>query len=497
MAEEVLDRETVKRETSVDSSDIESQIKKAMRSRVNHFKEQADSLTFEGVRRLLEKDLGLQKYALDVQKRFVKQCLVESLESAVDDNTSKDSGEIGEKHTRLTKQEAEELPEEDESKANTKELGSEDEEKMEDSPVMGLLTGKRKTKPETEETPVSKKKEAPSESSIRKALLKRASYIKANSEEVTMAGLRRLLEGDIGLDKFALDPYKKYISKQIDEVLLSAEVSKPKKEIIKKKPQGKASKKSRADESSESSDRESDEEDEDEVKPKKKISAKQKMQNSEVSKKRKRLEKEVKASGKKQSKPVEEAAEDNSDAEGTGNASDDSHSQSSAEKPVKKKEVSTPAYGRDVEHLKSVIKSCGMSVPPVIYKKVKQVPENKREAELIKELKEILSKEGLSSNPSEKEIKEVKKRKERAKELEGIDMSNIVSSSRRRSTTSYVPPPKPKLPVDSDDSDADGTDEDDEQDDDDDEEEENDGDINADDGSQSEEVNDDEGEDSE
>jgi len=30
------------------------------------------------------------------------------------------------------------------------------------------------------------------------------------------------------------------------------------------------------------------------------------------------------------------------------------------------------------------------------------VPENKREGQLIKELEEILSREGLSSNPSEK-----------------------------------------------------------------------------------------------
>ena len=44
------------------------------------------------------------------------------------------------------------------------------------------------------------------------------------------------------------------------------------------------------------------------------------------------------------------------------------------------------------------------------------------------------------------EIKDVKKRKERAKELEGIDLSNIVASSRRRSTASFIPPPKPKIP---------------------------------------------------
>ena len=35
------------------------------------------SLTFEGVRRLLEKDLGMEKFALDVHKRFVKQSLLE------------------------------------------------------------------------------------------------------------------------------------------------------------------------------------------------------------------------------------------------------------------------------------------------------------------------------------------------------------------------------------------------------------------------------------
>lgn len=42
------------------------------------------------------------------------------------------------------------------------------------------------------------------------------------------------------------------------------------------------------------------------------------------------------------------------------------------------------------------------SVPPSIYKKVKQVPVDKCESYLIKELEEILSREGLSSSPSEK-----------------------------------------------------------------------------------------------
>lgn len=54
-----------------------------------------------------------------------------------------------------------------------------------------------------------------------------------------------------------------------------------------------------------------------------------------MAKKRKRLEKESKVSGKKRIKPVETVPEENSDAEDGLNASEDSHSQSSAEKPVK------------------------------------------------------------------------------------------------------------------------------------------------------------------
>jgi hypothetical protein len=55
----------------------------------------------------------------------------------------------------------------------------------EDSPVMGLLTGHKTTKPGTKENEVSGNNEAPSESTIKKAIRKRASYVKANSEYVT------------------------------------------------------------------------------------------------------------------------------------------------------------------------------------------------------------------------------------------------------------------------------------------------------------------------
>ncbi|CAN6583872.1 unnamed protein product [Malus baccata var. baccata] len=511
MAEDAQDSEIPLKE----AHDIQSQIKTAMRLRVPYFKEQSDSLTFEGVRRVLEKDLGLETFALDVHKRFVKEHLVEVLEGAGDDNTSKTSGETDEK--TLVKEEAAESPKRKSNK-DAKQTCSEDEEKMEDSPVMGLLTGHKAAKSGTEETKTTNQKKGPTESVIKSALIKRGSYIKANSEKITLVGLRRLLEEDLKLQKYTLDSFKKFISQQLDEVLESCENSEPAttaKKNVQRSAQRKASTKVRSDESSGSSDNESSEEEdevkpkrkgapkgrmqksaqrkastkvrghersgssdneiseeEDEVKPRSKSVPKGKMQNMDSLKKRKIMAKETNVSGKKRIKPPRKEPEEKSDAEDGGNVSEDDNSQSSAEKPVKKKEVSTtPAYGKRVEHLRSVIKACGMSVAPSVYKKVKQVPENKREVHLIKELEEILAREGLSAHPSEKEIKEVKKKKERAKELEGIDMSNIVTSSRRRSTTSFVPPPIPQIPVESESDDAESSDDDNDEDDDSDKEE--------------------------
>ncbi|KAF3445669.1 hypothetical protein FNV43_RR10845 [Rhamnella rubrinervis] len=489
MAElDAQDSETPQKDVKEEAQDIESQVKAAMRSRVAHFKEQADSLTFEGVRRLLEKDLGMGMYTLDVHKRLIKQLLVKCLEGANDENDSKNSEEVRENSVG---EKAADSSEEHEPKKDVKESLSEDEDKMEDSPVLGLLTGHRTTKSETEG---NVKKKPLSESLIKTALKKRESYITANSDKVTMAVLRRLLEEDLELDKFDLDPYKKFITQQVDNVLKSSEVSEPASNVKKKfmkNSQKTVSKEVSIEESSDSSDNESDEE-EDEPKPKKKSVPKGKVQNSDGLKKRKNPGKDMNISGKKRIKPAETVTKSHSDAEDSGSASEDGQSQSSAEKTIKKREVSTPAYGKRVESLKSVIKACGMSVPPVVYKKVKQVPENKREAQLIKELEEILAKEGLSANPTEKEIKETRKKKERAKELEGIDTSNIVMSSRRRSTTSFVPPPpKPKIPVESDGDDGEDTDDNDDDEDDDDNDDEEEEDNGNSDDSQSEESNED------
>lgn len=431
---------------------IESQIKVAMASRIPHFRQQSDSLTFEGVRRLLEKDLGLDIYALDVHKRFVKQLLSKFLED--DDDITKDSEKTVDKNVSTAGDVAasseNNLEDKDVKESNTKEVG-----KMEESPVMGLLTEIESPETRVVETEDTPKNESPSEITVKEAMSKRAAYFKANSENITMAGVRRLLENDLKLDEFTLDPFKKLIREEIDKVFAS-KASTLSTDNKKKSAQRKKSKKVSSGGSSNSSDNGSD--DVEEMKPRKKVVRKEKVQTSKTPIKRKRPEKETKVSSKKQNKLAKMTSEEVSGDDG-GKDPEDGQSHSSEEELVKKKEVSTPAaYGKGVERLKSIIKACGMSVPPIVYKKAKQVPDNKREDFIVKELEKILEKEGLSRKPEEKDIKEVRKRKERAKELEGIDMSNIVQSSRRRSTMSFIPPPKPKISVDSDADDTENSD---------------------------------------
>ncbi|CAA7019678.1 unnamed protein product [Microthlaspi erraticum] len=405
--------------------DIELQILATMRSRATYLREKSDSLTLESVRRLLEKDMKLEKHALDVHKSFVKQHLVECLEGVEDEGTSENSQETEKKDDATPVKEEAKLSQEHKAEKDAKEDTNGDDEKMKDSPVMGLLTEENTSKSVAEESKQVLK------SDIKKALRKRSSYIKANSEKITMGILRRLLEQDLKLEKFSLDIHKKFISEELEEVLQAFEATKPsaesKRKNLTKKVKSTSAKELDSEDEMSDSDGEDEEEDDKEVAVKKKTA----LSKSEGTGKRKR-EKEKVAFAKKTKQ-----ADSESDSDEGNNVSSSS---------VKKQQPATPVYGKRVEKLKAVIKSCGMSVPPSVYKKVKQAPEKKREDTLIKELEEILTKEGLSSSPSEKEIKEVKKRKQITKELEGIDTSNIVSSSRRRSSAGFfVPPPKPKI----------------------------------------------------
>ncbi|CAL9217834.1 unnamed protein product [Arabidopsis halleri] len=393
-----------------DATEMKFKILAALRSRVTYLRNKADCFTIVSVRRMLEEDIGLEKFALDVYKSFVKEKLVQCLEEAGGNDEKREDDVIPIK-------EVVELSEEHEAKNDT---GEEN-------------TFKRVAKDIKDKG----NKEA-LQSDIRRALRRRTSYIKANSETITIASLRRLLEEDLKLEKESLDPFKKFINKELDEVLQIPHAPKRSTESIgkklKKKVKSTLSKKVSSEENSDS-DAEGDVDNEG-VAVKKKMARKGKLSKPEMMGKRK-SENGQHVSGRKKAKHTETDSENDSDA-------------GDSEKSLKQtKDTATDVYGKRVEHLKSVIKSCGMSVPPNIYKKAKQAPEEKREATLIEELEQILAKEGLSSDPSEKEIKEVKKRKGISKELEGIDTSNIVWSSRRKSSTSFAPPPKPKITAES------------------------------------------------
>ncbi|WMV54150.1 hypothetical protein MTR67_047535 [Solanum verrucosum] len=136
------------------------------------------SFTLERVRRLIEEDLELEKYALDVHKRSIKLILEKLMENAAADGDPKDSQENLEKDASLTKQEKEvlESPKKQVIKKDIKEPAL-DEAEMDDSPIMGVMSSKS----ESVDAPSVKA----SESSIKKAIWERAAHFRDNSEYVS------------------------------------------------------------------------------------------------------------------------------------------------------------------------------------------------------------------------------------------------------------------------------------------------------------------------
>ncbi|CAE5959464.1 unnamed protein product [Arabidopsis arenosa] len=404
----------------IDATEMKFKILAALRSRVTYLRDKADCFMIVSVRRMLEEDMGLEKFALDVYKSFVKEKLVQCLEEAGGNN---------DENSQETEREDVVIP--------IKEVAELSETHGAKNDVRDDTVEENASKKVAKDIKDKGNKEA-LQSDIRRALRERTSYIKANSETITIASLRRLLEEDLKLEKESLDPFKKFINKELDEVLQIPAAPKRSTESIgknlKKKVKSTPAKKVSSEENADS-DAEGDVDNEG-VAVKKTMARKGKLSKPEMMGKRK-SENGKHVSGRKKAKHAGTDSENDSDA-------------GDSEKSLKQtKETATDVYGKRVEHLKSVIKSCGMSVPPNIYKKAKQAPEEKREATLIEELEQILAKEGLSSDPSAIEIKEVKKRKGISKELEGIDTSNIVWNSRRKSSTSYAPPPKPKITTES------------------------------------------------
>lgn len=310
--------------------------------------------------------------------------------------------------------------------------------------------------------------ELPSSASEVQALLasavsSRASHIKNESETITLANVRRLLETDLGLEKCALDAHKSMIRQLVDEVLFSTvkneaqeeekafvngdksvhDLDEVAKETLYSEGLKKGSrKKAREEDGSanqleEKNSGDSQGEDSHMEAPKKKKKKKQKN------------EKKEKACSK-------EASEDEGGSHPEVLEGSDVSEEKKPKKALPKIASVKSAQDKKVEHLKKTIKACGLGIPPSIYKKAKQLPDDKHDSFLIKELEGILNRQGLSSNPTEKEIKAAKRRIAREKDLEGIDTTNIIMEPRGRRSTSQLFPPVYKPPVVENDSEDDG-----------------------------------------
>ncbi|GFH21861.1 uncharacterized protein HaLaN_19236 [Haematococcus lacustris] len=89
-------------------------------------------------------------------------------------------------------------------------------------------------------------------------------------------------------------------------------------------------------------------------------------------------------------------------------------------------------YSGKVEKLRNICRLASVKIPPGVYKA-------KSDAGVEEALQALLSKHGLNASSSEAKISQVKKKLEKERELDGMDMGNIIStSSRPRRATAAV-----------------------------------------------------------
>lgn len=131
---------------------------------------------------------------------------------------------------------------------------------------------------------------------------------------------------------------------------------------------------------------------------------------------------------------------------------------------AKKKPVTALAPGAGaLAKTKAVIKAAGIRVGPTLYSKHKG-----DDAGLQAALAELLDKEGLSTRSSADEVAKVRERLELARDMDGIDASNIVEGSGRRARrgVAFAVQPRYAAPASSSGDDDDSVDDDDDDDDD-------------------------------
>eukprot|EP00897_Mesotaenium_endlicherianum_P005644 jgi/Mesen1/5107/ME000254S04130 len=256
---------------------------------------------------------------------------------------------------------------------------------------------------------------------IDRVVRSRAEQIRSQASSWTLRSVRRLLEEDLGLKAGQLDNEKLYIKELVDKVLQG------------EYPEHPVEDKGEADGLDDNSHKihhkkmsyidkhkcqvESEEEGEP-VKPKRRRQKEEEDSDVEGSeeegrKKKKRREHQNKAKSTTKSHDVTSQ--------------------------VRKPPTKVATHCARVEHTKRVCQAAGIKIPPHVYKKANQAPAEKREEALVKELEALLEKEALCSTSSEKDIKAVKKSLDKQRELEGIDMSNILDEPRGRRRSAATP----------------------------------------------------------
>ncbi|GFH16272.1 uncharacterized protein HaLaN_12659, partial [Haematococcus lacustris] len=99
---------------------------------------------------------------------------------------------------------------------------------------------------------------------------------------------------------------------------------------------------------------------------------------------------------------------------------------------AKGKKAPAKKYSGKVEKLRNICRLASVKIPPGVYKA-------KSDAGVEEALQALLSKHGLNASSSEAKISQVKKKLEKERELDGMDMGNIIStSSRPRRATAAV-----------------------------------------------------------
>ena len=129
----------------------------------------------------------------------------------------------------------------------------------------------------------------------------------------------------------------------------------------------------------------------------------------------------------KDEEPEPESSADFAD-DDEGEESEDSEESEPAKpsKKAKRRKVRSAATEKKAAKVKKILKLASIRIPPRLYSV------HKTEESLEAALLGLLEKENLGLGSTKKEISKVRKRLELARDMDGIDMSNIVSGRRRR-----------------------------------------------------------------